>query len=64
MKKNLFLFTVSLFFLIQAKAQQHSEQTLNYIYPKDPLVLKKLNEWQDNKLGLMLTWILTANGVL
>lgn len=56
MKAKLFLLISLTFFLFQTNAQQHSEQTLNYIYPKDPLVLKKLSEWQDNKLGLMLTW--------
>ena len=56
MKAKLFLFIGLLFILAHTNAQQHSEQTLNYIYPKDPLVLKKLSEWQDNKLGLMLTW--------
>jgi len=28
----------------------------DYTPPKDPAVLKKLSDWQDQKLGLLLTW--------
>ncbi|CAM3453546.1 alpha-L-fucosidase [Aquirufa ecclesiirivi] len=39
------------------QAQQHSEQNhQQYIWPKDALVKKKLDQWQDNKFGLLMHW--------
>ena len=32
----------------------------NYIYPTDPLVLEKLETWQDMKFGLLMHWGLYA----
>ncbi|GAB3894107.1 alpha-L-fucosidase [Larkinella knui] len=38
-------------------AQQHSEQNHSkYVWPKDSLVKKKLNQWQDIKFGLLMHW--------
>ncbi|MCX6134276.1 MAG: alpha-L-fucosidase [Ignavibacteriales bacterium] len=34
-------------------AQEREE---NYVREKDPLVLAKLEQWQDYKLGLLMTW--------
>ena len=35
------------------RAQEHENQ---YVPDSDPLVLQKLEAWQDAKLGLMMTW--------
>lgn len=41
-------------------SQQHSEQNLNYIAPKDPLVKEKLEDWGNRKFGLLMHWGLYA----
>ncbi|MBK8721104.1 MAG: alpha-L-fucosidase [Saprospiraceae bacterium] len=41
-------------------AQQHSEQNLHYIAPKDPLVQSKLADWSNRKFGLLMHWGLYA----
>lgn len=43
-----------LLFLAPGAGAQETEE--NYVPEKDPLVLKKLSEWQDAKFGLMMTW--------
>lgn len=40
---------------LQAIAQEH-EMTTSYIAPKDPLVLQKIDQWQDLKFGLFMHW--------
>jgi alpha-L-fucosidase len=38
-------------------SQQHSEQNHDkYVAPTDPLVQKKLGQWQDIKFGLLMHW--------
>lgn len=27
-----------------------------WVMPKDPLVIQKLQRWQDQKLGVLITW--------
>ncbi|MGX7686463.1 alpha-L-fucosidase [Flectobacillus roseus] len=44
-------------FGFNANAQQHSEQDHSkYVWPKDELVKKKLDNWQDIKFGLLMHW--------
>ncbi len=40
---------------LQPKAQTHN-QSASYIWPKDTLVQQKLNQWQDNRFGLLMHW--------
>jgi alpha-L-fucosidase len=40
-----------LFFSLSTRAQQH-----HYIAPTDPLVIKKLAQWQSWKFGLLMHW--------
>jgi alpha-L-fucosidase len=50
--KKLFLLLLSfLVFNSFSNAQHHK-----YIPPKDSLVIKKLNQWQDYKFGLLMHW--------
>jgi alpha-L-fucosidase len=44
---------LTLFFSLTAHAQHH-EQT--YVPETDPLVLEKLDQWQDLKFGLLMHW--------
>ena len=44
---------IGLLLAARAPAQETEEQ---YVAERDPLVLKKLSEWQDRKFGLMMTW--------
>jgi alpha-L-fucosidase len=36
-------------------AQTHN-QSSSYLWPKDTLVLQKLDQWQDNRFGLLMHW--------
>ena len=51
--KNLIVFLFVLTFFSPLWAQYSAR---NYIPPTDPLVVKKLEEWQDLKFGLMMHW--------
>jgi alpha-L-fucosidase len=54
MKKLLFGFLL-MGWLFVSHAQLEHEIT-GYIWPTDPLVLEKLDEWQDLKFGLLMHW--------
>ncbi len=41
-----------------ARAQESTQE--RYVYPTDPLVVRKLDEWQDRKFGLLMHWGLYA----
>ncbi|MGM9509845.1 alpha-L-fucosidase [Larkinella sp. GY13] len=57
MKSILIGLLTGLVFAGSAVAQQHSEQNHDkYVWPKDSLVKKKLNQWQDIKFGLLMHW--------
>lgn len=50
--------TITLFFLfacLGGQAQLEHEMT-RYVWPTDPQVLQKLEEWQDLKFGLLMHW--------
>ena len=32
------------------------EQSDGYVWPTDPLVLEKLDQWQDLKFGVLMHW--------
>lgn len=53
--RNFFLLLCMLAILHPAKAQLEHEVT-GYVWPTDPLVLEKLEEWQDLKFGLLMHW--------
>jgi alpha-L-fucosidase len=58
MKKSLILAGLAASVLsFGTSAQQHSEQDHSkYVWPKDELVKKKLDNWQDIKFGLLMHW--------
>ncbi len=50
-----------LFFHSQAAAQQNvHQQSTVYEWPTDPLVKQKLDQWQDQKFGMIIHWGLYA----
>lgn len=53
MIKSFFLFIPVLFMIIQLTAQEHGGK---YVQETDPLVLEKLEKWQDLKFGLLMHW--------
>ena len=56
-KKVILLSLLSSLMLGNSYAQQHSEQDHSkYVWPKDELVKKKLDNWQDVKFGLLMHW--------
>ncbi|ULQ53457.1 alpha-L-fucosidase [Flavihumibacter fluvii] len=54
MKRIFCIISCCVFSLVVA-AQEH-EMSTNYIRPTDPLVLEKLDHWQDLKFGLFMHW--------
>ncbi|MBW8330686.1 MAG: alpha-L-fucosidase [Prolixibacteraceae bacterium] len=54
MKSKFILIVLSLWF-VTAQAQLEHEVT-GYVWPTDPLVLEKLDQWQDMKFGLLMHW--------
>ncbi|WP_460673272.1 alpha-L-fucosidase [Larkinella ripae] len=57
MKHKIISFSVALFWSLSVFAQQHSEQNHSkYVWPKDSLVKKKLDQWQEVKFGLLMHW--------
>ena len=40
---------------VSAQSYVH-EQSKDYIWPTDPKVVEKLQEWQDLKFGVLLHW--------
>jgi alpha-L-fucosidase len=53
MKSIFYRVLVSLLLAVPLAAQEREE---NYVWETDPLVLAKLSQWQDCKLGLLMTW--------
>ena len=49
------LFLTFFFFALISSAQQH-EMSQKYYQETDPLVLEKLEQWQDLKFGLLMHW--------
>lgn len=49
------LFLALFFFALISSAQQH-EMSQKYYPETDPLVLEKLDQWQDLKFGLLMHW--------
>jgi len=49
-------FSSLLIFNFNAEGQKNEQ----YIYPKDSLVLKNLEKWQDLKFGILIHWGLYA----
>jgi len=49
MKRIIFLIFILLFFPLNAEENV-------YLPPEDPLVLEKLEKWQDIKFGLLMHW--------
>lgn len=55
--KNLFVFTLLMLSSFILAAQQHGQQDQKEYYPpKDPIVQQNLEQWQDNKFGVLLCW--------
>lgn len=50
-----FLALASFINCVQAQSFVH-KQSSSYQYPTDPLVLSKLDKWQDKKFGIMIHW--------
>jgi alpha-L-fucosidase len=59
-RKLLFPFLLLPFFvpIPTVRAQESTQE--RYVYPTDPLVVRKLDEWQDRKFGLLMHWGLYA----
>ncbi|ACU05041.1 alpha-L-fucosidase [Pedobacter heparinus] len=59
------ILTVLLAFPLLSNAQEDIyDPSAQYEYPKDPLVRKKLDQWQDLKFGVILHWgVYTAAGI-
>ncbi len=53
MMKNTILFLIGLSFTVCLLAQEHEQK---YFPETDPLVLQKLEQWQDFKFGLLMHW--------
>ena len=53
-----FLLLIILLPIPTARAQESTGE--EYVYPADPLVVRKLEEWQDRKFGLLMHWGLYA----
>jgi alpha-L-fucosidase len=53
MKKSIFLFAI---ILITFSLSAQHEYSKKYFPPTDPLVLQKLEQWQDLKFGLLMHW--------
>ena len=63
-KKNAWVYLLVLFFLVNettviAQGGVHQQST-TYEWPKDPQVRAKLEQWQDQKFGIILHWGLYA----
>ena len=48
------ILSISLLFIALSLSAQHHDQT--YVPETDPLVLEKLEQWQDLKFGLLMHW--------
>ncbi|MFZ1290450.1 MAG: alpha-L-fucosidase, partial [Melioribacteraceae bacterium] len=44
------------FFIVVSNFAQLEHEVTDYIPETDPLVLEKLEQWQDLKFGLLMTW--------
>ncbi len=56
-----FIFSLCLCFVFGISIAQHEHPTSSqYQWPTDPLVSKKLTEWQDLKFGMIIHWGLYA----
>ncbi len=53
MKKQFTIILISLFLVINTRAQ---ELTPKYEWPSDSMVLQKLHNWQDWKFGIIIHW--------
>lgn len=58
MKNKFISFIILLFCLAELKSQEPfvHERSHNYEWPTDSLVLKKLDQWQDLKFGVIFHW--------
>lgn len=58
MKNKFISFIILLFCLTESKSQELfvHERSHNYEWPTDSLVLKKLDQWQDQKFGVIFHW--------
>ncbi|MEN9918601.1 MAG: hypothetical protein RL662_1037 [Bacteroidota bacterium] len=66
MKKRILLFALCVltYSNLFSQAYEH-EQSKTYIYPTDPLVKQKLDQWQDQKFGMIIHWgLYTVGGVI
>ncbi|TXH22757.1 MAG: alpha-L-fucosidase [Chitinophagaceae bacterium] len=61
-KKILILFSFLLIGYTDSFCQNHAlhPQSTQYEWPKDPLVKQKLEQWQDQKFGMIIHWGLYA----
>jgi len=51
------IFILSLFIILLGKSYAQLEhEVTGYVWPTDPLVLEKLEAWQDLKFGLLMHW--------
>lgn len=59
--KQLLLVIGAVSLLVSARAQQNiHHQSTQYEWPADPLVKQKLEQWQDQKFGMIIHWGLYA----
>lgn len=56
MRQKIILITSSLFLWFGSAFGQLTHEVTGYEWPTDPLVLEKLDQWQDMKFGLLMHW--------
>lgn len=53
--RNIFM-AIMLSLIALSSSGQLEHEVTGYVWPEDPLVLEKLEEWQDLKFGLLMHW--------
>jgi alpha-L-fucosidase len=56
MKKTVVSITLFIFFVVFGISLKAQHEQQKYYPPDDPLVIKKLEQWQDLKFGLLMHW--------
>jgi len=51
-----FIFSLITFLYLQAQPETDQQQSGSYQWPSDPLVKSKLEQWRDQKFGMIIHW--------